>query len=88
MRPLKITLRQGVLLAMVVVSLYPAWFVIQTALKTNIAYTLSPTGLPTHPTLENLRRVLFDLPPDRRLPAAMQLLGIDFSRLSEDVGHA
>lgn len=32
--------------------------------------------------------VLFDLPPDRRLPAAMQLLGIDFSRLSEDVGHA
>ena len=65
MRPLRITLRQGVLLAMVVVSLYPAWFVIQTALKTNTAYTLSPTGLPTHPTLENLRRVLFDLPLPR-----------------------
>jgi len=32
--------------------------------------------------------VLFDLPAERRLPAAMQLLGIDFSRLSEDVGHA
>jgi len=32
--------------------------------------------------------VLFDMPPERRLPAAMQLLGIDFSRLSEDVGHA
>jgi raffinose/stachyose/melibiose transport system permease protein len=64
-RPLKITLRQGVLIAMVVVSLYPAWFVIQTALKTNLDYTLSPTGLPTHPTLENLRRVLFDLPVPR-----------------------
>jgi putative transcriptional regulator len=32
--------------------------------------------------------VMFDLPADRRLPAAMQLLGIDFSRLSDDVGHA
>ena len=65
MRPLKITLRQALLLAMVVISLYPAWFVIQTALKTNNAYTLSPTGLPSHPTLENLRRVLFDLPVPR-----------------------
>ena len=32
--------------------------------------------------------VIFDTPPRTRLPAAMQLLGIDFSRLSEDVGHA
>jgi putative transcriptional regulator len=32
--------------------------------------------------------VIFDLPADRRLPAAMQLLGIDFAQLSEDVGHA
>jgi len=32
--------------------------------------------------------VMFDLPADRRLPAAMKLLGIDFSRLSDDVGHA
>jgi putative transcriptional regulator len=32
--------------------------------------------------------VLFDTPIDARLPAAMRLLGIDFSRLSEDVGHA
>ena len=27
-------------------------------------------------------------PPKTRLPAAMRLLGIDFSRLSDDVGHA
>jgi putative transcriptional regulator len=32
--------------------------------------------------------VLFDLPAERRLPAAVKLLGIDFSRLSDDVGHA
>jgi len=32
--------------------------------------------------------VLFDTPAEDRLPAAMRLLGIDFSRLSEDVGHA
>jgi raffinose/stachyose/melibiose transport system permease protein len=57
--------RQLVLLAMVVVSLYPAWFVLQTALKTNLHYTLHPTGLPTDPTLSNLRSVLFDLPVPR-----------------------
>ena len=57
--------RQLVLLAMVVVSLYPAWFVLQTALKTNLHYTLSPAGLPTDPTLGNLRSVLFDLPVPR-----------------------
>ena len=32
--------------------------------------------------------VLFDKPPEARLPAAMKLLGIDFSRLSEGMGHA
>ena len=32
--------------------------------------------------------VLFGVPPDRRLPAAMSRLGIDFSRLSDGAGHA
>lgn len=32
--------------------------------------------------------IVFDLPPEERLPAAMQLLGIDFSRLSDVAGHA
>lgn len=32
--------------------------------------------------------VIFDIPAEARLPAAMQLLGIDFARLSDDVGHA
>jgi putative transcriptional regulator len=33
-------------------------------------------------------RVVFDVPAEERLPAAMQLLGIDFAQLSEDAGHA
>ena len=32
--------------------------------------------------------VLFGVPPDRRLPAAMSRLGIDFSRLADGAGHA
>ena len=32
--------------------------------------------------------VLFSEPAELRLPAAMRLLGIDFSRLSDAVGHA
>jgi putative transcriptional regulator len=33
-------------------------------------------------------QVIFDLPPEERLPAAMQLLGIDFANLSDTAGHA
>lgn len=32
--------------------------------------------------------IIFDLPPEERLVAAMQKLGIDFAKLSEVVGHA
>ncbi|SFP76668.1 putative transcriptional regulator [Nitrosomonas cryotolerans] len=32
--------------------------------------------------------VIFDLPSEEKLPAAMKLLGIDFSNLSNEVGHA
>jgi putative transcriptional regulator len=32
--------------------------------------------------------VMFELPPEQRLAAAMGLLGIDFANLSENVGHA
>jgi putative transcriptional regulator len=32
--------------------------------------------------------VIFQLPPERRFRAAMELLGIDLARLSDDVGHA
>jgi len=33
-------------------------------------------------------QIIFDLPPEERLPAAMQLLGVDFATLSEEAGHA
>ena len=39
-------------------------------------------------TVEADADLLFATPAEQRLPAAMRLLGIDFSRLSEDVGHA
>ncbi|MEO8143816.1 MAG: YqgE/AlgH family protein [Betaproteobacteria bacterium] len=32
--------------------------------------------------------ILFDMPPDERLGAAMRLLGIDFARLADQAGHA
>lgn len=32
--------------------------------------------------------IIFSLPPEERLPAAMQLLGVDFANLSEVAGHA
>jgi putative transcriptional regulator len=39
-------------------------------------------------TVEADPDLLFGIPAEARLPAAMRLLGIDFSRLSDDVGHA
>jgi len=33
-------------------------------------------------------KVIFELPVERRLSAAMGLLGVDLARLSDDVGHA
>lgn len=33
-------------------------------------------------------RILFDLPAEERLPAAMALLGVDYATLSGDSGHA
>lgn len=39
-------------------------------------------------TVAATSEVIFDLPPEERLPAAMQLLGVDFASLSEQAGHA
>ena len=33
-------------------------------------------------------KIIFDLPPEERLAAAMQLLGVDFANLSDVAGHA
>ena len=39
-------------------------------------------------TVEAKDAILFDMPPDERLAAAMQLLGIDYARLADQAGHA
>jgi putative transcriptional regulator len=39
-------------------------------------------------TVEAAPVVIFGLPPEERLAAAMQLLGVDFANLSEVAGHA
>jgi len=39
-------------------------------------------------TVQAKPSILFDLPPEERLPAAMQKLGISFTQLSDVAGHA
>lgn len=63
MKGLATTVGQQVLLIVLsLVSLYPLWFVAQTALKTPSAYTGDPTGLPIHPTLTNFAALFAAMP--------------------------
>jgi len=39
-------------------------------------------------TVEAKDAILFDIPADERLPAAMNLLGLDYARLADQAGHA
>ncbi|HVB47159.1 MAG TPA: YqgE/AlgH family protein [Burkholderiales bacterium] len=39
-------------------------------------------------TVEARDAIIFDLPAEERLAAAMELLGIDFARLADEAGHA
>ena len=39
-------------------------------------------------TVQAKPEVIFDLPAEERLPAAMSLLGVDYAKLSEVAGHA
>jgi putative transcriptional regulator len=39
-------------------------------------------------TVPAMANILFDLPPEERLPAAMQNLGVNFTQLSDVAGHA
>src|SRR5262249_33428182 len=45
--------------------LYPLWFIVSTALKSNAAYQPDPTGFPSHPTLDSLRTIVVDQPLPR-----------------------
>ena len=39
-------------------------------------------------TVEARDAIIFDLPAEERLPAAMELLGLDYARLQDAAGHA
>jgi putative transcriptional regulator len=65
----------------------------------NIIVTLGYAGWDQgqleHEVTENMwltvpasEHILFDLPPEERLVAAMALLGVDYASLSEEAGHA
>jgi ABC-type glycerol-3-phosphate transport system permease component len=57
--------RHAFLVIICLAALYPLWFIVSTALKSNAAYQLDPTGLPTHPTLGALRSIVVDQPLPR-----------------------
>jgi len=50
-----------------------------------LEYELSQNAWLSVPASE---QILFDLPAEERLPAAMALLGVDYATLSADSGHA
>jgi ABC-type glycerol-3-phosphate transport system permease component len=62
MQHLRNVLRQLLLVALSVISLYPVWFMLSTALKTTQYYTMNPTGIPYHMTLSNFSSVLSNWP--------------------------
>jgi raffinose/stachyose/melibiose transport system permease protein len=66
-RTLGIVVRHAFLAIICLTALYPLWFIVTTALKTNSAYQLDPTGFPTHPSLGALRSILVDQPLPRWL---------------------
>jgi putative transcriptional regulator len=39
-------------------------------------------------TVEASDGIIFETPPEERLPAAMELLGVDFAKLQDEAGHA
>jgi ABC-type glycerol-3-phosphate transport system permease component len=57
--------RHAFLVIICLSALYPLWFIVTTALKSNAAYQLDPTGLPLHPTLSSLRSIISDNPLPR-----------------------
>ncbi|MDP9286240.1 MAG: carbohydrate ABC transporter permease [Actinomycetota bacterium] len=57
--------RHSFLVIICLAALYPLWFIVSTALKTNAAYQLDPTGFPIHPTLGALRAIVVDQPLPR-----------------------
>lgn len=57
--------RHAFLLIICLSALYPLYFIVSTALRSNAAYQLDPTGFPSRPTLGALRSILFHQPLPR-----------------------
>jgi raffinose/stachyose/melibiose transport system permease protein len=57
--------RHAFLVIICLSALYPLWFIVSTALKSNAAYQIDPTGFPVHPTFSALRSIVVDQPLPR-----------------------
>lgn len=62
MQHLRNVLRHLLLIILSIISLYPVWFMLATALKTPNYYVQNPMGLPYHPTMANFGSVLSNWP--------------------------
>jgi raffinose/stachyose/melibiose transport system permease protein len=66
-RMLGVVVRHAFLAIIALAALYPLYFIVATALKTNADYQLDPTGFPSHPSLGALRSIIEDQPLPRWL---------------------
>jgi raffinose/stachyose/melibiose transport system permease protein len=57
--------RHAFLIIICLAALYPLYFIAATAIRSNAAYQLNPTGFPSHPTLSALRSMIFHQPLPR-----------------------
>jgi ABC-type glycerol-3-phosphate transport system permease component len=62
---LGVVVRHAFLAIISLAALYPLYFIVTTALKTNTAYQLDPTGFPSHPSFSSLRSIVEDQPLPR-----------------------
>jgi raffinose/stachyose/melibiose transport system permease protein len=66
-RMLGVVVRHAFLAIIAIAALYPLYFIVATAIKTNADYQLDPTGFPSHPSLAALRSIVEDQPLPRWL---------------------
>jgi raffinose/stachyose/melibiose transport system permease protein len=57
--------RHAFLILISLAALYPLYFIAATAVRSNAAYQLNPTGFPSHPTLASLRSMILHQPLPR-----------------------
>src|SRR5439155_1140926 len=62
---LRVLSRHAFLIVICLAALYPLYFIGATAIRSNAAYQLNPTGFPSHPTFTSLRQMILDEPLPR-----------------------